>query len=182
MGALEGSSSESHKRRWHQGVEWMKSREACPNIGGYTMGGKTKGLSSPATSQLAPPRSSPLAVRSMTTFDFCLSITTRFYNKHIRSCLASRRSVSGWRLVTHGAMALQPNELESSGRFPREGGVLPQSGEPAPPFVPQEREREDRGLCIIQVASFGLHFGPSVSADFCSWTSSELVAPLHQTR
>ena len=41
-------------------------------------------------------------------FDFCLSITTRFDNKHIRSCLASRRSVSGWGLVTHGAMALQP--------------------------------------------------------------------------
>ena len=27
----------------------------------------------------------------------------------MRSCLASRRSVSGWGLVTHGAMALQPN-------------------------------------------------------------------------
>ena len=26
----------------------------------------------------------------------------------MRSCLASRRSVSGWGLVTHGAMALQP--------------------------------------------------------------------------
>ena len=35
-------------------------------------------------------------------FDFCLSITTRFDNKHIRSCLAPRRSVSGWGLVTHG--------------------------------------------------------------------------------
>jgi hypothetical protein len=30
-------------------------------------------------------------------------------NKHIRSCLASRRSVSGWGHVTHGARALQPN-------------------------------------------------------------------------
>ena len=29
------------------------------------------------------------------TFDFCLIITTRFDNKHIRSCLASRRSVAG---------------------------------------------------------------------------------------
>ena len=28
------------------------------------------------------------------TFDFCLSTSTRFDNKHIRSCLASRRSVS----------------------------------------------------------------------------------------
>ena len=27
----------------------------------------------------------------------------------MRSCLASRRSVSGWGLVTHGARALQPN-------------------------------------------------------------------------
>ena len=39
-------------------------------------------------------------------FDFCLSITTRFDNKHTRGCLASRRSVSGWGLVTHGAMVL----------------------------------------------------------------------------
>ena len=30
-------------------------------------------------------------------------------NKHRRSCLTSGRSVSGWRLVTHGARALQPN-------------------------------------------------------------------------
>ena len=43
-------------------------------------------------------------------FDFCLSTSTRFDSKHIRSCLASRRSVSGWGLVTHGAMALQPND------------------------------------------------------------------------
>ena len=45
------------------------------------------------------------------TFEICLSITTRFDNKHTRSCLASRRSVSVWGLVTHGAMALQPMEL-----------------------------------------------------------------------
>ena len=32
-----------------------------------------------------------------------------FGNKHRRSCLASGRSVSGWGLVAHGAMALQPN-------------------------------------------------------------------------
>ena len=50
----------------------------------------------------------------------------------MRSCLASRRSVSGWGLVTHGAMALQPNELESSGRVPRKGAILPQGGGPAP--------------------------------------------------
>ena len=31
-------------------------------------------------------------------------------------------------------------------------------------------------MCIIQVASFGLLFGSRFSADFCSWTSSELVA------
>ena len=30
-------------------------------------------------------------------------------NKHRRSFLTSGRSVSGWRLVTHGARALQPN-------------------------------------------------------------------------
>ena len=29
------------------------------------------------------------------SFDFCLSTSTRFDNRHIRSCLASRRSVSG---------------------------------------------------------------------------------------
>ena len=29
------------------------------------------------------------------TFDFCLSFNTRFDSKHMRSCLASRRSVSG---------------------------------------------------------------------------------------
>ena len=43
------------------------------------------------------------------TFGFCLSSSTRFDNMHMSSCLASRRSVSGWGLVTHGAMVLQPN-------------------------------------------------------------------------
>ena len=32
-------------------------------------------------------------------FDFCLSTSTRFDSKHIWSCLASRRSVSGWGLL-----------------------------------------------------------------------------------
>ena len=36
-------------------------------------------------------------------------VNSRFDNKHMRSCLASRRSVSGWGHVTHGARALQPN-------------------------------------------------------------------------
>ena len=44
-------------------------------------------------------------------FDFCISITARVDNKHMRSCLASRRSVSGWGLATHGAMALQPTRF-----------------------------------------------------------------------
>ena len=44
-------------------------------------------------------------------FDFCLSTSTRFDNKHIRRCLASRRSVSGWGLAAHGARALQPNNF-----------------------------------------------------------------------
>ena len=65
------------------------------------------------------------------TFDFCL------YKKHMRSYLASRRSVSGWGHVTNGARALQPNELESSGRVPRKGAILPQSGESAPSSVTQ---------------------------------------------
>jgi len=41
-------------------------------------------------------------------FDFCLSTSTRFDNEHIRSCLASRRSVSGWGLVTHGPWPSSP--------------------------------------------------------------------------
>ena len=32
-------------------------------------------------------------------------------NKHRRSCLASGRSVSGWGLVTYGAVVLQPNRF-----------------------------------------------------------------------
>ena len=50
-----------------------------------------------------------LSTQTNGTFGFCLSIATRFDNKQIRSCLASRRSVSGWGHVTHGARALQPN-------------------------------------------------------------------------
>ena len=44
----------------------------------------------------------------------------------MRSCLASRRSVSGWGHVTHGARALLPNELKSSGRVPGKGAVARQ--------------------------------------------------------
>ena len=61
---------------------------------------------------------SPLApaARGLVDFDFCLSSSTHFWTtrkfksqKHRRSCLASRRSVSGWGHVAHGARALQPN-------------------------------------------------------------------------
>ena len=40
---------------------------------------------------------------------FVLVSQPRFDNKHMRSFLTSRRSVSGWGHVTHGARALQPN-------------------------------------------------------------------------
>ena len=41
-------------------------------------------------------------------FDFCLSITTRFDNRHIRSCLASRRSVAGRGPMAQGKSPRNP--------------------------------------------------------------------------
>ena len=57
----------------------------------------------------------PVLLAMPLTLTLSQYLNSRFDNKLMRSCLASRRSVSGWGHVTHGARALLPNELGSSG-------------------------------------------------------------------
>ena len=64
-------------------------------------------------------------------------------NKHTRSCFASRRSVSGWELVAHGARALQPNKQKSFGWVSRKGAIRPNRGVYAPPPPPRPPTKRD---------------------------------------
>ena len=61
--------------------------------------------------------------------------------------------------MTHVAMALQPYELESSGRVPREEANLPHSGDSASTSAPQK----ERGGIGVRVSFSLLIPGPSAA-------------------
>ena len=80
--------------------------------------------------------------KPLLTFDFCLSITSRFDNKHTRSCLASSRLVAGRgpmaqgkSLAAHwlslpfytpeGAWPLSPLAPAAGSRWPVTTGAMP---------------------------------------------------------
>ena len=68
-----------------------------------------------------------------TSFGFCLgTLIPIFYKKHMRSCLASRLTVSGWGLLTHGARAPQPNGFRTLSQkgVPLNTGFRPSSSAP----------------------------------------------------
>ena len=91
-------------------------------------------------------------------FYFCLSTSTRFDNKHRRSCLASRRSVSARGLVTQGRVprSLMADELRRGAASPTRRDVV------APAFLQSRRAAGAQNLSAACLSSFcrGVDPGP----------------------
>ena len=92
VGSFLSAQSFGFARRTRSLLLWSNS--FMPNAGG-----------APDAHKLTPPAAC----------GFCLGTLTCFDNKHTRNYLASRRLVPRWGHVTHGARALQPNELGGFG-------------------------------------------------------------------
>ena len=111
LAAALGSASHGHPRDQGSG-EAKRGRTVVATRANQTRKQRELLLFLAAAAVVAEKPSAP-APQTPDLFDFCLSITTRFDNKHIRSCLASRRSVSDPRALAflkataHSMLGLQ---------------------------------------------------------------------------